>query len=146
MTFTDDDYPLYAKEIMDMPILLYYKGNPHINPPGIGIVGSRRCTEYGKELAREAGEYLAQHQIPVISGMAKGNAGIECPSAGQRRMGEFIESLMCMGCWGIHLLLSTRIVFAKFLANSYHTRPICSQFVHGTRYRRNFLRHQQKTA
>lgn len=42
------------------------------NSMGIGIVGSRRCTEYGKTVAKEAAEFLSGHRIPVISGMAKG--------------------------------------------------------------------------
>ena len=54
-----------------MPILLYYKGNI-IDKPGIAIVGSRRCSSYGKRVAVEAAEFLAANDIGVISGMAKG--------------------------------------------------------------------------
>lgn len=38
----------------------------------MGVVGARRCTNYGKEVVKEAVEYLASEKIPVISGMAKG--------------------------------------------------------------------------
>jgi len=38
-------------------------------------VGTRRCTNYGKEVVKEAVEYLANEKIPVISGMAKGIDG-----------------------------------------------------------------------
>ncbi|MEQ8199576.1 MAG: DNA-processing protein DprA, partial [Clostridiaceae bacterium] len=40
-----------------------------------GIVGARRCTEYGKRIATEAAEFLAERGIAVISGMAKGIDG-----------------------------------------------------------------------
>jgi len=42
---------------------------------GIAIVGSRRCTDYGKRLTVEVAEFLAQNNIPIISGMAKGIDG-----------------------------------------------------------------------
>lgn len=41
----------------------------------MAIIGSKRCTEYGKRLTVEAAEFLAQNNIPVISGMAKGIDG-----------------------------------------------------------------------
>ncbi len=54
---------------------MYYRGTLRENSGGIGIVGSRRCTGYGKEVAIEAAQYLAQHGIAVISGLAKGIDG-----------------------------------------------------------------------
>ena len=38
----------------------------------IGVVGSRRCTAYGRKIAEEIGVELAQHGIPLVSGFAKG--------------------------------------------------------------------------
>lgn len=72
LTCMDHRYPELSKAIPDMPILLYYKGQLIPDSSGIGIVGSRRCTEYGKEATVDCATYLAKHQIPVISGMAKG--------------------------------------------------------------------------
>ncbi len=72
------DSPLYpddAKNITEMPILLYYKGNLIKNSMGVAIIGARRCTEYGKIVTNEAATYLAKQNIPVISGMAKGIDG-----------------------------------------------------------------------
>jgi predicted Rossmann fold nucleotide-binding protein DprA/Smf involved in DNA uptake len=51
----------------------------------VGIVGARRCTAYGKEVAREAATFLAKRGIPVISGMARGidsYANTACLQAG----------------------------------------------------------------
>jgi len=42
---------------------------------GVGIVGSRKCTDYGKEVTRQAARYLAENSVTVISGMAKGIDG-----------------------------------------------------------------------
>jgi DNA processing protein len=72
LTYEDHRYPEISKAISDMPILLYYKGQFIPNSTGSGIVGSRRCTDYGKEVAVNCATYLAKQHIPVISGMAKG--------------------------------------------------------------------------
>ena len=72
MTLKDDTYPIYAKEIYDMPILLYYKGNPKKDSIGAAVVGSRRCSREGRMKAIELGIEFANKSIPVISGMAKG--------------------------------------------------------------------------
>lgn len=72
LTYKDELYPQYAKDYEKSPIILYYKGKLYNNSIGVSIVGSRRCTEYGKRVAKEAAEFLANNNIPVISGMAKG--------------------------------------------------------------------------
>ncbi|WP_461207864.1 DNA-processing protein DprA [Clostridium sp. DL1XJH146] len=72
LTIEDTFYPKEVKEISESPIVLYYRGNLIAKSIGIGIVGSRRCTSYGKRVAVETAQFLAQNNIPVISGMAKG--------------------------------------------------------------------------
>ncbi|KZL89734.1 DNA-processing protein DprA [Clostridium magnum] len=68
----DETFPQIVKQYTDTPIVLYYKGTLHKNLTGVAIVGSRRCTDYGKKVTVEAAEFLAKNNIPVISGMAKG--------------------------------------------------------------------------
>jgi len=75
LIYDDPLYPNIAKEMANAPIVLYYKGILRENSAGVGIVGSRRCTGYGKQIAVEAAQYLAQNDIPVISGLAKGIDG-----------------------------------------------------------------------
>lgn len=75
LTYNDPLYPSLAKEYAEAPTLLYYRGNIKENLEAIAIVGSRRCSSYGKRVAIEAAEYLAHNNIPVISGMAKGIDG-----------------------------------------------------------------------
>lgn len=75
LPFTD---PLYQEQVNDfpgLPAILYYKGQLRVEKPGVAIVGSRRCTAYGKEVTVEAATYLAHNGITVISGLAKGIDG-----------------------------------------------------------------------
>lgn len=75
LTYNDPLYPLVAKSPADAPFLLYYKGRIKNNIEGVAVVGARRCSDYGKEIALSAAKYLAANNIPVISGMAKGIDG-----------------------------------------------------------------------
>lgn len=75
LNINDELYPMEVKKLKDSPILLYYLGNIRKDPLGVGIVGSRRCTDYGKRIAKEVAEFLCANNIPVISGMAKGIDG-----------------------------------------------------------------------
>ncbi|NLO21047.1 MAG: DNA-protecting protein DprA [Syntrophomonadaceae bacterium] len=75
LTYHDCWYPITAKKYPDAPVLLYYRGSLEKYSPGVAIVGSRRCTDYGKQVAVEAADFLAQNDVPVISGMAKGIDG-----------------------------------------------------------------------
>jgi len=72
LTFVDPLYPPSVNNFANQPAVLYYKGT--LLPPqaSVGIVGSRRCTAYGKQVAAEAAVFLVQQGITVVSGLAKG--------------------------------------------------------------------------
>lgn len=72
VTYKEEKFPSGIKSSKGMPIFLYYKGNLCENISGVAIVGSRRCSDYGKQVTIEAARFLAENRIPVISGMAKG--------------------------------------------------------------------------
>jgi len=72
LPFDDKLYPEEVRKLRKSPIVLYYKGKLINESIGIGITGSRNCTEYGKRVAVEAAEFLASKNITLISGMAKG--------------------------------------------------------------------------
>lgn len=74
-TIHDDNFPNKIKLYENMPILLYYKGKINNFLDGIAIVGSRRCSSYAKDVTVDIVKVLAQNNIPVISGMAKGIDG-----------------------------------------------------------------------
>lgn len=69
----DEQYPDSLREIHDPPPLLYVKGK--ITPSdrlSIGIVGSRRCTLYGRQQAERLARDLAATGITIVSGLARG--------------------------------------------------------------------------
>ncbi len=85
LVLSDPLYPDMVKSLAEAPAVLYYRGTLHGQSCGVGIVGARRCTAYGKEVAREAAAFLAKQGIPVISGMARGidsYANTACLQAG----------------------------------------------------------------
>ena len=67
------EYPKLLKQLHYPPPLLYYRGSLHmIEQPAIAIVGSRRCTFYGQEVAHRLAVELSSAGVSVISGMALG--------------------------------------------------------------------------
>lgn len=72
LSFVDPLYPTGVNDFSNQPAVLYYKGILRLPQTSVGIVGSRRCTAYGKRVAAEAAAFLAQQGITVVSGLAKG--------------------------------------------------------------------------
>jgi DNA processing protein len=72
-TYKDEEYPSRLKEIYDYPPLLYVRGE--LLPQDewcLAVVGTRRATVYGRQVTEEIVADLAQSNITVVSGMAKG--------------------------------------------------------------------------
>lgn len=72
ITTRDAAYPRLLKEINDPPIGLYRKGRYDFSQPCIAIVGSRRTTLYGQNVAKKFGAELARLGFCVVSGLARG--------------------------------------------------------------------------
>ena len=73
ITFNDDDYPPLLREIPDSPIVLFSKGNIELmNKPTIAIVGARKATQLGYDIARDFSRELAKAGFSIISGLALG--------------------------------------------------------------------------
>jgi DNA processing protein len=68
----EDSYPKQLLEISSAPVMLYVKGEIFADEFCIGIVGSRKISEYGKRVAEDFTRALAQKGITLISGMAYG--------------------------------------------------------------------------
>ena len=70
----DATYPRQLKNTADAPIILYYKGIlPDLdNSPVIAVVGTRKATPYGMNVARRLGGQIAACGGIVISGGATG--------------------------------------------------------------------------
>lgn len=69
---SDADYPPILTQIDTPPMFFYYRGQLQPHALRIGIVGSRDFTPYGKDVALDFGEQLAQAGLTVVSGAARG--------------------------------------------------------------------------
>jgi len=72
-TYHDPGYPSRLKEIYDYPPLLYIRGS--LLPQDewcLAVVGTRRATVYGRQVAEEIVADLVQNKITIVSGLAKG--------------------------------------------------------------------------
>lgn len=70
--FSDVEYPPLLKEIADPPSRLFIKGGALGPSPFIAVVGTRRPTMYGLDVARSISAGLARAGITVVSGLAYG--------------------------------------------------------------------------
>jgi DNA processing protein len=71
--YLDADYPKRLKNIYDAPAILYLKGNCDLNfDKSLGIVGTRRASDYGKSIADKIVEDLIEFNPFIISGLAYG--------------------------------------------------------------------------
>jgi len=73
INWSDPEYPQNLLQIYDPPVLLYVRGDAQIlNHPSISIVGTRRPTLYGTQMAERLGRDLAARGLVIVSGMARG--------------------------------------------------------------------------
>src|ERR1700678_4582411 len=73
LTWDEPQYPQRLREIYDPPPLLYVRGNIELlNRHSISIVGSRRPTPYGNQMAQRLGRNLAAGARVVFGGLARG--------------------------------------------------------------------------
>jgi len=73
VTRADEGYPEALKHIHDPPLALYVKGTLlAADRHAIAVVGSRRCTHYGLQVADRLSFQLAKQGYTVISGLARG--------------------------------------------------------------------------
>lgn len=69
----DENYPKQLMKIEDPPQKLYVLGDETLlNKFGIGIVGARLPSKYGRQITKSLAFGLAKKGIIIISGMAKG--------------------------------------------------------------------------
>lgn len=74
VTWEEPAYPQQLLNIYDPPSILYYSGDIGIlnAAPCLGIVGSRRHTVYGREIAYKFASTLSCSGFTIISGLARG--------------------------------------------------------------------------
>ena len=73
LLYTSPLYPQRLREIPDPPLYLYAQGDASLlRTPGVGVVGTRRSTAYGREAAKTLCSELSQSGVTIISGLAYG--------------------------------------------------------------------------
>ena len=74
LTLQDASYPERLRHIDAPPAVLYRKGRafPLDQEVAVAVVGARRCTPYGTQLATRLGRDLARRGAVLVSGIAQG--------------------------------------------------------------------------
>lgn len=73
LSWDEPEYPERLREIYDPPPLLYTLGNVEVlRRPSIAIVGTRRPTPYGNQIAEKLAKDLADRGLAIVSGLARG--------------------------------------------------------------------------
>lgn len=75
MTMNDEDYPQRMLECADAPLVLYSCGSANLNRAHVlCMIGTRKCTEYGKEICNNFVAELKElvPDVLVVSGLAYG--------------------------------------------------------------------------
>jgi DNA processing protein len=74
--FGHDSYPKLLSADPEAPAVLFSLGDfAALSRRRVAIVGTRRCTRYGRDMARELGRDLAAAGVTVVSGLALGVDG-----------------------------------------------------------------------
>ena len=119
-------YPKLLKEIFYPPPVLFYKGNQILKSDYLlAIVGTRKCSAYGKDVARYISRQLSKIGITIVSGMA---SGIDY-WAQKAALEEKGSSIGILGC-GIDIIYppENKDLYNQLLA----TGSLLSEFFSGT--------------
>lgn len=121
-----DSYPDILKNIYSPPPLLFFKGDKIKEAKFcIAVVGSRKCTAYGKEAARYISKNLSRMGITVVSGVA---IGVDS-CAHEAALGEKGGTIGVLGC-GIDIIYPPE---NKYLyENIPENGSIVTEFIPGT--------------
>lgn len=70
----NERYPALLRETYDPPIVIYCLGDisSALSQPAIAIVGSRRCSTYGRNVAEKLSREIAERGVTIVSGLARG--------------------------------------------------------------------------
>jgi DNA processing protein len=127
LPYEDSRYPALLKEIHDPPPVLYvYGSSDTLNCSGIGLVGSRAATRYGRDVAGQLGSGLALQGFTIVSGLA---LGIDT-AAHQGAIGGGGKTLAVLGC-GLDVIYpyANRNLYKKVAENG----AVISEYPLGTK-------------
>ena len=73
ITLEDESYPRLLRTLPDRPVLLYMRGAiAPGNESALAVVGTRKSSLYGRNVASQLSGQLARHGVTIISGLAHG--------------------------------------------------------------------------
>lgn len=73
ITIKHKDYPKNLLDINDPPYCLFYKGNIDLLKGNlVSVIGARKCSSYGAEVAKRISKEISENNITVVSGLAAG--------------------------------------------------------------------------
>ncbi len=123
----EQEYPPDLEDLADPPVGLFVKGRPlWAITPRVAIVGARRCTALGKEVATELGRGSAGAGVAVVSGAA---AGIDSASHRGALAGRG-DTIAVLGC-GLDVVYPPGN--AELLAKMAEAGALVSEYPPGTR-------------
>lgn len=126
ITYANPLYREKLREILDPPFFLFYKGNIDIiNGKIMGVVGARKCSNYGIIATKVLTKELITNNITLISGGARG-----IDSIAHKTALEFDGKNICvLGC-GIDVAYpkENKDLFSKICENG----VVLSEFLPGT--------------
>ena len=127
LNISESEYPDILKEIYFPPPLLFYKGQKSFKTMKtcIGIVGTRKCSVYGRDVASYFARELSMEGITIVSGMA---AGIDYFSH-KSSLGQKGGTIAVMGC-GIDIIYppENKKLYNEIMENGL----VISEFLPGT--------------
>ena len=125
--YRDSGYSARLKQILESPIVIYYRGTADLNAKRmLAIVGTRKASPYGLAQCQKIVEGLVEYQATVVSGLAYGidacahRQSVECKLPTIAVMGTSFETLYPAS----HRSLASKIL---------DTGGILSEFPTGTR-------------
>ncbi len=73
VTQEDENYPVLLRQLPDRPLLLYVRGQLRAEDDKcLAIVGTRKASKYGWDVANQLAAEIAQQGITIVSGLAQG--------------------------------------------------------------------------
>lgn len=73
VTLEDEAYPALLRQLSDRPLLLYVRGQFQAEDDKcLAVVGTRKASKYGWDVANQLAAEIADQGITIVSGMAQG--------------------------------------------------------------------------
>lgn len=73
LVYSSDDYPALLRQLPDPPLVLYVQGDVKmLAQHSVAIVGTRKPSAYGSQVAHRLAHDLAERQLVIVSGLARG--------------------------------------------------------------------------